>query len=131
MNDSAIDDLLGTSLYVWYSHVSQWMPGSYESIRPCENCHWELRSVIDPEAWPHELVDGLAAAVDAVSGHVAHSMIEEGAEPRSAADMSRGIVLEKLFANRDDIRDVLEQCIPYRLQAYEELEFDLATLGGF
>ena len=132
MNESAIEDLLTQSLNGWYSEVSQWMPGSSDSIRACEACHWELKVVIDPEAWPHELVDSLAAGVKRVVMQVTESEIEErGTEPESTESAVQSIVLGVLARHGGDIVDVLEQCIRYRVEAFELLELELAELGGF
>lgn len=132
MNESAIDDLLTQSLNGWYSEVSQWMPGSPDSIRACDSCHWELKVVIDPEAWPHELVDSLAAGVERVVGQVTESDVEErGSDPVATEAAVQATVLRVLARHGGDIVDVLEQCIRYRVEAFEMLELDLAELGGF
>lgn len=129
MNALAIDDLLSTTLYSWYTDVSQWVPGSSESLRPCGECHWELAAIIKVSDWPHELVDALVAAIDGVVRHVAESFQEDGVGADAAAAQAREVVMGELGDHADDIRDVLEQCIPYRLQAFAELELDLARLG--
>jgi hypothetical protein len=130
MNALAIDDLLSTTLYSWYSDVSQWMPGSPESLRPCGECHRELAAIIEVGAWPHELVDALVTAIDGVVRHVGESFQEDGVGADAAASLAREVVMGELADHAEDIRDVLEQCIPYRLQAFAELELDLARLGA-
>ncbi len=130
MNALAIDDLLSTTLYSWYTDVSQWVPGSPESLRPCGECHWELAAIITVGDWPHELVDALVAAIDGVVRHVAESFQEGGVGADAATAQAREVVMGELVDHTDDIRDVLEQCIPYRLKAFAELELDLARLGA-
>jgi len=132
MNESAIEDLLTQSLHGWYSEVSEWMPGSAESIRACEACHWQLKVVIDPEAWPHELVDSLAAGVARVVAQVTESELEESpGDPGDTESAVQSTVLRVLARHGGDIVDVLEQCIHYRVEAFELLELELAELGGF
>ncbi|MEO8093958.1 MAG: hypothetical protein ABI632_03390 [Pseudolysinimonas sp.] len=130
MNEPAIDDLLSTALYSWYTEVAQWMPESMESTKPCGSCHPELKGAIDPAAWPHELVDGLAVALSRVLRQVAESILEDnGGDPEIVAALAEVIVMERFAQHRDDIRDVLEQCISHRREAFLELELDLAQLG--
>lgn len=132
MNESAIDDLLTQRLTTWYSEVSLWMPGSSDSIRACDACHWELKVVIDPEAWPHELVDSLAAGVNNVVAQVTASEVEEfGSDLAATEAVVQSTVLAVLATHGGDIVDVLVQCIRYRVEAFEMLELELAELGGF
>jgi hypothetical protein len=128
MNKPAIDDLLSTTLYSWYSDVAQWMPQSPESTEPCEDCHADLAPIVDVQAWPHELMDGLAAAIEGIVRHVALSFQEDGDDDAVASVRAREIVMAGVAARASDVRDVLEQCVVYRLQAYQELDFDLARL---
>jgi hypothetical protein len=132
MNEPAIDDLLTESLYGWYSEVSQWMPDSAESVRTCEGCHAELTVVIDPEAWPHELIDSLASVIDRTVRQVTESHLEEcGGDPLAAESDTRAKVMSVLVLHGGDIGDVLEQCIRHRLEAFEMFELELAELDGF
>lgn len=132
MNECAIDDLLTQSLNAWYSEVSEWMPDSTVSFRSCGACHWELRVVIDPEEWPHELVDSLAAGVTRVVDQVTESEFEDhGGDRRDVEAAVRATVLAGLVRHRGDIVDVLEQCISYRVEAFEMLELELAALSGY
>ena len=132
MNESAIDDLLTQSLSTWYSHVSQWMPGAAASFRPCNALHGELAVVIAAEAWPHELVDDLAALVEKLVQQVTESFLEEfGGDLVFTEAAARSTVMRVLVLHGEHIRDVLEQCIRYRLEAFELLELELAELGGF
>jgi hypothetical protein len=128
MNQPAIEDLLTTTLYSWYSDVSQWVPQSRESIRPCRDCHADLAPIVDVHAWPHELVDGLAVAIEGIVRHVAVSFEEDGDDEAAASARAREIVMAGVATRSSDIRDVLEQCVPHRLQAYRELDLDLARL---
>ncbi|MEP6482448.1 MAG: hypothetical protein ABJA94_10625 [Rhodoglobus sp.] len=130
MNEHAIDDLLSTALYSWYTAVARWMPGSLEATKACADCHHALTAVIEPEEWPHELVDNLAAALSEVVRQVAESILEEEpGDPEIGASLAQAIVMARFVRHRADIVDVLEQCIPPRRAAFLELELDLAQLG--
>jgi hypothetical protein len=117
MNQPAIEDLLSTTLYSWYSDVSQWVPRSPQSSRPCQDCHTDLMAIVDVHSWPHELISGLALAIEAIVRHVAVSFEEDGDDPTVASVRAREIVMAGVAERSSDIRDVLEQCVPYRLQA--------------
>ncbi len=132
MNTRAIDDLLDQSLSAWCSEVSLWMPDSSGAPRQCGAYHGELTPIIDPEEWPHELVDNFAAAIDWVVRQVAESDIEDRlGDPEAMVVAARCTVMAMLVRHRGDISDVLEQCIRYRLLAFEMFERELAELVGF
>lgn len=131
MNQSAINDLLAQSLNSWYSEVSQWMPDSSERFTVCEASHRELNIVIQTEAWPHDLVDSLAALVNRVVRQVTESLLEDpGNDLVITASAARSTVMGVLLRHGGDIRDVLEQCIRYRLEAFELFELELAELSN-
>jgi len=132
MNKFAIDDMLDQSLTAWYGEVSLWMPDSSNPPRFCQGCHGELAPVIDPQAWPHELVESLAAMIDRVVRQLTESDIEDSAgDPVATVEGARSTVMAALTQHRGDIADVLEQCVRYRLDAFEMLERELAQLVGF
>lgn len=132
MNESAVHDLLTQNLKTWYGKVSEWMPNSSESVRTSDTCRRELAVVIDPEAWPRELVDSLAQLVNELVIQVTESFLEEPWGDTALTEASaRSAVMRALMRQRGDIADVLEHCIRYRLEAFDLLELELAELGGF
>lgn len=132
-----VDDYIDGILSSWYTRAALWIPTGRPLDARCDLCHESaLAEVIDLTFWPHDLVHHLVLAVAGAVQHVGASLSEELSplDPRGAISIertaARGMVIASLSAHSDEMLDVLEQCVRYRLDDFEsELEHRRAEFG--
>ena len=117
MNETATADFLGTTLTSWYEDVARWEPRRAVGRSTCSACQESLLArAVDVDRWPHELIHPLVNSIGLVITHVRRSLDEESLfDDRDTlhanAVRARELVTGLLERNRDDIHDVLEQCV--------------------
>ena len=127
MRAPAIDDHVTTKLYAWYTIVSEWEPPGEGFTGICAECaESALASSVDIGAWPHDVIHLLVVSLRTAVSDVQDSYSEEGdCEPECASAIANSAVAESLARHAPDIRDVLEQCLSERLQAYLTRQMEL------
>lgn len=124
MQAPAIDDHVSTKLYAWYTFVSAWEPPGTPSSGICEECAASAVScVIDIAAWPHDVVHALVQSLQSAVRDVEDSYCEEYQWDCAAApQVAQAAVADALARHAPDIRDVLEQCLSDKLDAWTAAE---------
>lgn len=144
----AMHDLLESTLDNWYANLSAWQSPSVNSRLVCELCtDSPFSTVAELNEWPHDVAHLLVRDLTSVVRHVRVSL-EELDELNSFATLdartftteeraARSIVLSRhaetlVLASLADhaslMRDVLQECIAPRLDAYLANEVERAML---
>lgn len=145
----AMHDLLAATLDGWYGYLSSWQAPGAEGRLVCELCHDSPFSrVADLTEWPHDvahaLVRDLTSAVRHVritleeldesnafsaARHVAVAPFDVTARREVLGSHAESLVLAGIAVHEPLMRDVLEQCVAPRLEAYLRAEADRAILA--
>ena len=144
----AMHDLLEATLENWYAYLSAWQIPSVNGRMVCELCSDSpFTTVVELNEWPHDIAHLLIRDLTSVVRHVRVSL-EELDELNSFASLeartltpeersARSVVLSRhaetlVLAGVSDhaglMRDVLQQCISPRLDAYLATEVERAML---
>ncbi|MFM9876346.1 MAG: hypothetical protein ACKVOG_00650 [Rhodoglobus sp.] len=127
MNRPAIRDLLGTVLCQWYQSAAAWVPPGVLSSYTCDTCSTSLAAdAIDFSAWPHDLMHELATSLGTMARQISESWAadecsdgyDDEGRMRCVVALLRSAVIE----HRDDMLDVLEECVEPTLTHYLETE---------
>lgn len=129
MNRSAIDDLVGSIVCNWYGSAAQWNPPGRLDAHTCQSCPTAIvASVIDVAVWPHELMHDLTAALERAAAEIAASL-ESDPDHWPSADVAGDAqirVRDSIVQHREDILDVLTQCVEPRLENWLHAELTRA-----
>lgn len=126
MNQTSVDDFTGTILSAWYAVASQWSPPG-DDVGPCVGCaRSPLADVLDIRDYPHDIIHSLAMPLVAAVDHVGISLAEEHVAPDSPT--ARQLVAASLVGRSEEIVDVLENCVRYRIDRYVTFELERTLL---
>jgi len=126
MNQTSVDDFTATILSSWYAVASNWMPPG-DDLALCDACfHSPLMDVLDVSGYPHDVIHELAAPIIVAVEHVRISLEEE--QIPAGGLTARQMVATSLLGRSEDIHDVLENCIRYRMDDFITLELEHTLL---
>jgi len=127
MEQSSVDDFIGTIMVTWYTRVALWVrPGQAADTR-CATCRDSvLGETLDVTVWPHDLMHGLAVSLGLAVNLVERSLSEDalGFSNRRGPivhDAARRMVASSLADCTAEMVDVLAGCVTYRLEDLELL----------
>ena len=144
----AMRDLLESTLDNWYAYLSAWQLPSVNSRAVCELCSDSpFGTVVELNEWPHDVAHLLVRDLTSVVRHVRVSLEELDELNSFAALEARTLTLEERAArsvvlgrhaetlvlagvaeHAGLMRDVLQECIAPRLDAYLSAEVERAML---
>jgi len=136
----AMRDLLDSTLDGWYTYLASWEAPGELGASGCELCSESLFSRLDGLGdWPHDIVHRLVRDLTTAVRHVHHSLqeIDEGepddrlAHSAVLARHAEFLVLSAIETRRDEMIDVLEQCIEPALDSYLRAECERGLLEIF
>lgn len=145
----AMQDLLESTLETWYAYLSAWQAPSAQGRLVCELCFDSpFGTVADLNEWPHDIAHLLVRDLTSVVRHVRVSLEELDelntfatleartltSEERAARSLVLGrhaetLVLAGVADHAGFMRDVLNECIAPRLDAYLASEVERAMLA--
>lgn len=138
VNQLSVDDYVGTILTAWYTRAALWtaeaaIPGAEPA---CSQCSMSpLSEIIEVREWPHALIHHLTTALASAVGHISISVCEDcedgaaGISYPGAKALAREMALASLQGRSAEIAEVLEDCVRYRLDDREVMEFERLLLG--
>lgn len=136
MNRRAIHDLLGTILSTWYQSAAAWVPPGVLSAETCTTCSTSLLAdAIDVSVWPHDLMHDLAASLNTAVDQISDSWADDGCVDGYDEDGRRmcvfTLVHTEVVGHREDLLDVLSECVEPKLVDYlaEETTRGIAGLA--
>lgn len=136
MNRPAIHDLLGTILSTWYQTAAAWVPPGVLSEHTCDTCSTSLLAdAVDVAAWPHDLMHDLATALNRAVEEISESWADDGCSDGLDEDGRMlcvfTLVRTTVMEHREDLLDVLAECVEPTLADYLEAETirGIASLG--
>lgn len=123
VNRPAIHDLLGSILSTWYQRAAAWAPPGWLSAHTCETCSTSLLAdAIDVAVWPHDLMHDLASSLNTGVMQISESWAEDGCEDGLDEDGRMlcvfTLVRTTIIDHRDDVLDVLNECVEPRMSEY-------------
>ena len=144
----AMHDLLASTLENWYANLSAWQVPSVNSRLVCELCSDSpFTAVAELNEWPHDVAHLLVRDLTSVVRHVRVSLEELDelnsfaalesrtltSDERAARSVVLGrhaetLVLAGLAEHACLMRDVLQECIAPRLDAFLAVEVERAML---
>jgi len=127
MNQTSVDDFTATILSTWYAVASQWMPPG-DTNPLCVTCFRSpVMDVVDVSDYPHDVIHELVVPIGIAVEHVRISLAEEhpsDAAPALVGVTARQMVSTSLLGRSDELHDVLENCIRYRMDDFITLELE-------
>ena len=130
MEQSSVDDFVGTIMVNWYTRVALWVPPGQAADNRCATCRDSVLSeALDVTAWPHDLMHSLAVSLGLAINLVERSLSEDAlgfANRRGPAvhDAAHRMIASSLADCTDEMEDVLAGCVTYRLEDPEFLSAD-------
>ena len=141
-------DLLDSTLDGWYSYLASWQAPGETSQDGCQTCAESSFSHIDGLGdWPHDIMHRLVRDLSTAARHVHYSLDEldesaesivalysEGERAARSAVLARHaefLVLAAVETRKDEMRDVLEQCVAPALEEYLSAECERGLLELF
>jgi hypothetical protein len=127
MEQSSVDDFIGTVMVNWYTRVALWVPPGQPADARCAICRDSvLGETIDVTVWPHDLMHSLAVSLGLAVNLVERSLTEDALEfatrrGPAAHGTAHLLVASSLSDCTDEIIDVLASCVTYRLEDPEFL----------
>ena len=122
MEQSSVDDFIGTIMVNWYTRVALWMPPGQAANTRCATCRDSvLGEALDVTVWPHDLMHSLAVSLGLAVDLVERSLSEDSlgfATRRGPAvhDEARRMIGASLAECIAEMADVLTNCVAYRLE---------------
>lgn len=126
MQAPAIDDHVSTTLYAWYTLVSEWEPPGKGSTGICRECAESALAVtIDIAAWPHDVIHALVESLRSVVRDVHDSYCEETERDSTPAPEGAGAAVRAtLVRHAPDIIDVLKHCVSDRIDTWVAIQVE-------
>ena len=122
MEQSSVDDFIGTIMVNWYTRVAMWMPPGQPADTRCATCRDSvLGEALDVTVWPHDLMHTLAVSLGLAVDLVERSLSEDSlgfATRRGPAvhDEARRMIATSLADCSAEMVDVLTNCVTHRLE---------------
>ncbi|MCY7411760.1 MAG: hypothetical protein LH471_01770 [Salinibacterium sp.] len=124
MHQLPLDEILGAALETWYARVTEWVPPGIAIDRLCTECDSSTAAtILENHLWPHSIVHELTVVLAILERQLSESVAEDRLERARSSSVAvsvevRAVLAARVLAAREDIVDVLEQCLRPRLDAW-------------